>query len=284
MNILKSLHVSDSKITYINLMGFGLICLGLGVLLEYYSRTGWFVFLSLVITGIIFLFIGIQKSRLSFVNTGCIACGASLSVFALLNPLLNMFYFRYRIGSSITVFGLGWIAITVLSLITRRSIVWWPLIPGSVLSSTGTCILISSLRMIDFIGYIFVSLGLVFIIWGIYRRLFGLVIPGCILFSSGLGVYLGWGIYGEPNALSRTGLMLVVFSLGWGLMVVFPRLFSSKFVWWPLIPGGTLAMVGCGLYIGGNPGNALGFLSNTGSIGLMIFGFYLLLMKRGIHQ
>ena len=50
--------------------------------------------------------------------------------------------------------------------------------------------------------------------------------------------------------------MLVWFSLGWILITVFLRLLMKKFIWWPLIPGGILAMVGSGLYIGGNPENA----------------------------
>jgi hypothetical protein len=58
------------------------------------------------------------------------------------------------------------------------------------------------------------------------------------------------------------------------------RVASEKFVWWPLIPGGLLAVVGWGLYIGGDPGNALAFIGNTGSIGLIIFGVYLLLLRR----
>ena len=43
-------------------------------------------------------------------------------------------------------------------------------------------------------------------------------------------------------------------------------------------------MVGWGLYIGGDSDNALGFISNTGGIALMIFGLYLLLMRKGIHH
>jgi hypothetical protein len=42
--------------------------------------------------------------------------------------------------------------------------------------------------------------------------------------------------------------------------------------------------VGTGLYIGGDPTRALGFIGNTGSIALMIFGLYLLLMRKGIHH
>jgi hypothetical protein len=78
--------------------------------------------------------------------------------------------------------------------------------------------------------------------------------------------------------------MLVWFALGWGLVTIFARVQTFKFVWWPLIPGGILAMVGWGLYIGGNPQSAVGFIGNTGSIGLLIFGIYILLLRRGIHH
>jgi hypothetical protein len=68
------------------------------------------------------------------------------------------------------------------------------------------------------------------------------------------------------------------------LITVISRVLYKKFTWWPLIPGGVLAMVGWGLYIGGNPSNALGFVGNTGSIGLIIFGIYLLLLRFGMQK
>jgi hypothetical protein len=43
-------------------------------------------------------------------------------------------------------------------------------------------------------------------------------------------------------------------------------------------------MVGWGLYIGGDPENATAFIANTGSVGLIIFGLYLLLLRKGIHH
>jgi len=43
-------------------------------------------------------------------------------------------------------------------------------------------------------------------------------------------------------------------------------------------------MVGSGLYIGGNPGNAAGFIQNTGSIGLVLLGIYLILLKFGLKK
>jgi hypothetical protein len=78
--------------------------------------------------------------------------------------------------------------------------------------------------------------------------------------------------------------MLVWFALGWMLITVFSRVITTRFVWWPLIPGGILGVVGWGLYIGGNPSNALTFISNTGSIAMIIIGAYLLLLRQGIHR
>jgi hypothetical protein len=78
--------------------------------------------------------------------------------------------------------------------------------------------------------------------------------------------------------------MLSWFAFGWALITACARMITHKYIWWPLIPGGILIMVGMGLYIGGDPRNALGFIGNTGSIALMIFGLYLLLMRKSIHH
>ena len=78
--------------------------------------------------------------------------------------------------------------------------------------------------------------------------------------------------------------MLVWFALGWVLVTILSRVIEKRFLWWPLIPGGVLLTVGSGLYIGGDPESTLGFLGNTGSIGLILFGIYLILLKFGIKK
>jgi hypothetical protein len=128
------------------------------------------------------------------------------------------------------------------------------------------------------------ALGLVFLAWGWTRKLLGLIIPGCILVTVGPGISFAWSQSSNPQGLIETGVMLVWFALGWLLITVFSRMMYKKFIWWPLIPGGVLAMVGWGLYIGGNPSNALGFVGNSGSIGLIIFGVYLLLLRFGMQK
>jgi hypothetical protein len=116
------------------------------------------------------------------------------------------------------------------------------------------------------------------------QRLFGLAIPGSLLIGVGLGVFLGWNNLEHINGLTQTGMTLVWFGISWGLIIIFGRVIMERFIWWPLIPGGVLAMVGWGLYIGGNPSSALSFIGNTGSLGLVIVGAYLLLLRRGIRK
>jgi hypothetical protein len=138
--------------------------------------------------------------------------------------------------------------------------------------------------LLDFVFYLGAGGGVVFLGVGVYKKLFGLIIPGCLLITIGPGIATAWGKMHNVSALAQTGAMLVWFALGWAFITLISRLVYQKLYWWPLIPGGILAVVGWGLYIGGNPGNAMSFIGNTGSIVMIIFGIYLLLMRRGIRH
>jgi hypothetical protein len=180
--------------------------------------------------------------------------------------------------------GIGWVVIVITTAAVTSRPTWWALVPGGVLIGLGSCLLFSPLRWSDFVLYGTLGVGLPLLLWGLITRLIGLVIPGCLLAGIGPGIYLAWRIPAVGNGLTQTGIMLVWFSFGWVLISVAGRRISPKPMWWPLIPGGILAMVGTGLYIGGDPTHAIGFIGNTGSIVLMIFGLYLLLMRKGIHH
>jgi hypothetical protein len=145
-------------------------------------------------------------------------------------------------------------------------------------------LLFTPMRWFDFVFYLALGTGLPLLFWGLVSRIFGLVIPGSLLVAAGPGVFMAWQSPNTGNALVQTGTMLVWFAGGWILMSIGGRYIRQKYVWWPLIPGSILAVVGMGLYIGGDPTRALGFIGNTGSIALMIFGLYLLLMRKGIHH
>jgi hypothetical protein len=153
-----------------------------------------------------------------------------------------------------------------------------------------TIIIVSSPLLIrEFIWtkYLLITItgtGLFYIIYGLIRKLFGLIIAGSLLASIGPGISLSWGGANTINGLSNTGAMLVWFALGWFFIVIFYKLRYGGFIWWPLIPGCVLAITGWGLYIGGSPDRAVGVIGNSGSIGLILIGIYLLLIKNGMNN
>jgi hypothetical protein len=168
--------------------------------------------------------------------------------------------------------------------ISEKKVKIWLLLPFLTFVSISIPFIKNEINLLDFILYIGIGIGINFLIAGINWRLFGLVIPGALILGIAPGLYFGWENTTAINPLEQTGIMLVGFAFGWGLITIASRALTKKFVWWPLIPGGILAVVGWGLYIAGNPESAIGFIGNTGSVGLIIFGIYILLMRRSFHQ
>jgi hypothetical protein len=275
-------NANRSSQSWLGVTGLALVIGGAMALIDQTFRLGWLEVLSIFAVGIVLLAGGIRTKGFGLVLAGGICSGLGLgisSAFLLMagQPL------EARIGIVITGLGLGFILSAAFIFIFHHQIIWWAAIPAGVLLGLGICLAFSQARLVDFALYIGLGLGVTFLGIGVYKRLFGLIIAGCILSSIGMGIDLSWGTVSGLNALARTGMMLVWFGLGWGLITVFSRTIIEKFVWWPLIPGAILAVVGWGLYIGGNPENALNFIRNTGSIAIIIFGIYLLLMRRGIR-
>jgi len=263
--------------------GIYFIVIGLVVLADLSLQTGWLTLIILPAIGLSFLAGGFYQRRVGLLIAGSLTLGLGTGVFILFSQSLALDMLA-RFGALLLAFGASWFLIPLFTYWLLRRVAWWALIPGGVIVGAGLAMVSEPLRLTSFALYIGACLGLALLAWGAYARLLGLIIPGCLLVSMGPGVYAAWTAVNEPSALSRTGIMLVAFALGWGLITVFSRVIKSAFVWWPLIPGGILAMVGWGLYIGGNPENALSFIGNTGSIGLIIFGVYLLLLRRGIQR
>lgn len=257
----------------------------LGSLIVFHSNSfeKLFIPVILIFTAFCFFIFGLRKKELD---------AMILSIFLVFGVAAVDFIFYINQGEKFTLnlgFALislcvGLIAINLLSYLLRKKIIFW-FFPVFIMIFSAALLLISnSFRLIDFVFTLGVGLGVSLLGCGLYWKLFGLVIPGSILIGSCAGVYFAWAQPFAKNALVQTGVMLVWMALGWGLVTIFSRVRTYKFLWWPLIPGGVFAMVGWGLYIGGNPGNALPFIGNTGSIGLLIFGIYILLLRRGIHR
>jgi hypothetical protein len=283
MRIFDNFH--PTKIAHFRpIIGFLLLLSGGVLFLDRYLRTGWLTLLVLPGIGLFLFLWGIRVRLLAVINAGCLVAGVGVGGLAILNPLATSHGLAWKLGMFSLVFGASWFVLFLTQVAVLDLKPWWALIPAGIFGSLGACLLFTRLQWTDFILFISLGIGLPLLIWGLFTRLIGLVIPGCLLVGIGPGIYLAWAKVEPANALVSTGTMLVWFALGWLLITVSARFFSQKYLWWPLIPGGILAMVGCGLYIGGNPSNALSFISNTGSIALMIFGLYLLLMRKGIHH
>lgn len=276
-----SLKQDNSRINLF--VGASLLFVGLAALADQYLRTGWLALGVLALVGLFFLLNGIRIRSMGWVIAGSIVSGLGMGAFLFFTSLISLSTIT-RIGLGLLAFALGWVTIFVLSTLLGRRPAWWALIPGGIAAGVGICFFFNHLRLLDFVLWTSAGLGIALLSWGIFSRLLGLIIPGCLVGAIGFGVYLAWSQSGPINGLVQTGIMLVVFALGWLLITVFSRMATEKFVWWPLIPGGVLAVTGWGLYSGGNPGGAVDFISNTGSIALIIFGLYLLLMRQGIHR
>jgi hypothetical protein len=269
------------KSTYIT--GAILIGLGLMILLSQFLQTTWVTLILIPALGIVLLVIGVHLKRFGLSISGSLISTLGLGIIIVLNEVTPI-SLAQRFGILLISLGSGWLLITLVSVFILHHIAWWALVPAGTISSGGLCLFFTQLRIFDFVLFLGLGIGMSLLVWGIFDHLLGLIIPGCIVSTVGLGVFVAWQGSDEVNGLAQTGIMLVWFAIGWGLITLFSRALSQKFIWWPLIPGGVMAMVGWGLYIGGNPDNAVSFISNTGSVAIIIFGIYLLLIRRGIQQ
>lgn len=269
---------------FIYLAGIIMIAIGILILADQFLKTGWLPLALIPVFGILFLVEALRTQRLSYLIVGSLLTAAGAGGFVGFSALFERSKITLDFGWTLVVFSLGWVMIAVLSRKIIKKPAYWSLVPAGILFSTGLALLFSDLRLVDFVLWVGTGVGLVLLIWGVNWRLFGLIIPGSLLVTIAPGIFLAWGRTLDLNPLAKTGVMLVIFSMGWFLIILFSRVLTSKFVWWPLIPGGILGMVGWGLYIGGDPVSAPTFIANTGSIGLIIFGIYLLLMRKGIHR
>jgi hypothetical protein len=268
----------DKLLHYAPLFGVILVISGLLLLLDQRLKTGWISITIPLAIGIVFSFYGIFKRNIGWLAPGMILTGIGLALLLIFGKVISA-SLTALIGYSLLANAGIWLVLFVAILLLVRKIPWWSLFVITICATLGHIFLTEKFSLLVFVFYLACAIGSVFLLWGSVSGKLGLIIPGAILSATGAGVYFGWSNPDEPGQLQKTGIMLVWFALGWVLITVFSRIMKKRFVWWPLIPGGILLMVGSGLYIGGNPQNALGFLGNTGSIGLILVGAYLIFLK-----
>lgn len=264
-------------------IGVILIIGGLLLFIDQKIHTGWIPITLPVVIGVVMLVYGFWSKDNNWNIAGLNVLGLGGIFFLLFQPFLKV-EILILLASGLILFALCWAGIFISTKLLLKKNYWWSLFIVLISLAVAIVFILDDLSVIIFTLAISMAIGFVFIVWGLFKKNIGLFIPGLLLITIGIGVYNGWATVGDVNGLRDTGIMLVWFSLGWILITVCSRIFYKTFLWWPLIPGGILAMVGSGLYIGGNPSNALGFLQNTGSIGLVLLGLYLILLKFGLKK
>jgi hypothetical protein len=273
----------NTKLQITSLFGLMLVIAGVLSIIELRIRTGWLTIAIPGLMGLILLIYGLMSAKKGWLIAGSLVTGIGMGAFYALQQFREISLI-HRFGYLVMFFAASWFISFLLLRFIYQNTAWWSLLCGAIFGGTAYTLLFTGSSIFSYVLNITLPMGLVFLLWGWRRKLLGLIITGSIIVSSGAGVYVAWNRATNPQGLIETGVMLVWFSLGWFLVTVLSRLVFKKFVWWPLIPGGVLAMVGWGLYIGGNPGNAVDFVGNTGSIGLIIFGVYLLLLRFGMNN
>jgi len=133
---------------------------------------------------------------------------------------------------------------------------------------------ISGLRI--FMGFhensFMLLLGGLFIAAYFYKDSYGLLIPGCIIVGLGLSSFK-FGIFRYSSHFNTIGL-----GLGFIGIYVIDRINKGKTLWWPLIPGGILTLVG----LSSSPFNLWKFFHIGWPVILIALGLWIIAKSTGI--
>jgi len=261
-----------------------LVMAGFLILLDQFLRTEWLSLTIIPAIGLILMATGLNTRRMGWIIPGMLVGTMGIAGVLLFGNLLGQAEFSERLGWAFLAISTGFLAILFFSLLYAKHPYWWAFLVACILAGVAYPFITDRLNVFVFIAAIAFMTGLGFLAWGYFERLLGLLIPGSLLAGLGPGFYLGFVMNAASNELVKIGFMITCLGLGWVMITLSYRMINSIFLWWPLIPGGILTMVGWGLTIGGNQRIAMSLIGNTGSISLIIFGLYLILMRRGIRK
>jgi hypothetical protein len=261
--------------------GIGLLISGGTLFIETQLHTGWLIYLPVLLLSGLALWTGIINQH----RTNLILGFVFLSVGLVLLTVFSGWFQRTTTlaGISLTIAGISWLPYFLLSKHIAGRLEYWGFLISGILVGTGAAFLWRGAEFLSFVLWLSIGIGVPMLVWGYCERVFGILVAGSIILSSGVGVTVAWGVPDESiNSLTRTGLMLIIFSLGWGGISVFSRRCYKQISWWPLIPAGVLVMSGGGLFIGG--GSSGQYVGNTLSLSLIILGVYVLLLRSGFNR
>ena len=155
------------------------------------------------------------------------------------------------------------------------------MVGGALLVAIGLLVLLAQNIKVESLGLLFLpALGGLFLIAGIVGRQVGFIIPGGILTGIGLGAILTQNPQFAVNDSAQGGVFFIGFALGWLLIPVLSKLFTSETQWWPLIPGTIMALIGGGLMLGGAALNVLEFAGRWWPLILVALGLIIIVRRK----
>jgi hypothetical protein len=146
---------------------------------------------------------------------------------------------------------------------------------GVILILAGVMLLLA--RWLDIGMFLVLLMGAAMLTWGAISRRVGWIIPGGLLSGIGLGILALEGPF-KLAALSEApsgGVFMLCFALGWFLVALVSRLVACKTMWWALIPGGIMAVLGGVMLLGGEWLKLLELSNFVWPVAMILAGIYL---------
>jgi hypothetical protein len=151
------------------------------------------------------------------------------------------------------------------------------IVGGLVLIAIGGLALLSQFTNLESMALLFLpALGAIFLVWGIAVRHFGPMIPGGILSGIGLGTILVTRTFETAGESVQGGAFMLAFAGGWATITILSAIFTRETQWWPLIPGGIMALIGGTILLGGVFKTALILAGRFWPLALIVLGIYVL--------
>ncbi len=157
------------------------------------------------------------------------------------------------------------------------------LVGGLILVTIGLIALAA--QFIDLDGFpnlgllIVPTIGILLLLWGVFTRDAGPIIPGGIMSGIGLGIVLIAGPFELVSGQNEGGVFMLSFALGWLLITVLTAVFTSKTHWWALIPATIMGLIGGAILVGGVFETVLSFFGKLWPIALIALGVSVLLQS-----
>lgn len=151
---------------------------------------------------------------------------------------------------------------------------------GALLIAIGVFLLVGQFVQAEWFGRLVLPvLGGLFLLVGLGTRQGGWLVPGGILTGLGVGTWLVTGPYAEAAETLQGAIVLLSFAAGWALITALSPI-TRRFMWWPLIPGGILALIGGALLMGGAGLTVLEWAGKLWPLALIAGGVAALLKRR----